>query len=405
MTFHRCHPLAFTLALVAGIAAHGPASAAIPAAASTGQSESEPSETVARPRSRRAEERPAPPSPRAVTEAPRPAAPATEPWQPRTRIPPSREPAIAPDPRPARGELAGTRPTRPFDSSPVEPPHRATRPAATPRRDEPAATSGRPPREADTESRWAKPGWVPPAPERPARPVRDRPASPPDAQAERQRQRELDLRQAREQQWQDRQPRLPAQQQQVMIREAQQQVAGFERQSAQREASARHAFTRLGQQQRHSQHRCQQDYYWRLLDLLRRFHHYGYYRDPYYYSAPIYGYYRQGHYYRVNRYAADVLRQALDFGYQEGFRAGEADWYDGWAFDYRGAYAYQDANFGYYGYYVRQAEYNYYFREGFRRGYEDGYYGRRRYGYHHGGNDRLLSHVLYAILDLQFLRY
>jgi hypothetical protein len=44
--------------------------------------------------------------------------------------------------------------------------------------------------------------------------------------------------------------------------------------------------------------------------------------------------------------------------------------------DYRDCYAYQDANFGYDGYYEDQGAYNHYFREGFRRGYEDGYYSR-----------------------------
>ena len=48
-------------------------------------------------------------------------------------------------------------------------------------------------------------------------------------------------------------------------------------------------------------------------------------------------------------------------------------------FNYRDSYAYQDANFGYDGYYEDQGAYNHYFRQGFRRGYEYGYYGRYRY--------------------------
>ena len=99
-----------------------------------------------------------------------------------------------------------------------------------------------------------------------------------------------------------------------------------------------------------------------------------------------------------------MLRQALNYGYQEGFRAGYADWRDGWRYDYRSSWVYRDANFGYYGYYVYQPEYNYYFREGFRRGYEDGYYGRRQYGYRYGNSDSLLSNVLLSVLALQLIR-
>ena len=46
-------------------------------------------------------------------------------------------------------------------------------------------------------------------------------------------------------------------------------------------------------------------------------------------------------------------------------------------------------------------EYQYYFREGFRRGYEDGYYERRRYGRVYDGSDAILMTVLSAILNLQ----
>ena len=44
--------------------------------------------------------------------------------------------------------------------------------------------------------------------------------------------------------------------------------------------------------------------------------------------------------------------------------------------DYRDSYAYRDANYGSSGYYLAQVDYNYYFREGFQRGYEDGFSSR-----------------------------
>jgi hypothetical protein len=72
---------------------------------------------------------------------------------------------------------------------------------------------------------------------------------------------------------------------------------------------------------------------------------------------------------------------------------------DRWGYNYREAYAYQDANYGYYGYYVDRGTYNYYFREGFRRGYDDGYYSRYRYGRYHNNGYSLNDSVLRLILN------
>jgi hypothetical protein len=123
-----------------------------------------------------------------------------------------------------------------------------------------------------------------------------------------------------------------------------------------------------------------------------------------YYAAPVsYRYIRDGRAYQVNRYAADMLRQAVRYGYEQGVRAGNADRMDGWRNDYRNNYAYQDASYGYGGYYVDQSEYNHYFREGFQRGYQDAYGNDWRYGTR-GNNDALgviLGTVLQSILGLQ----
>ena len=96
-----------------------------------------------------------------------------------------------------------------------------------------------------------------------------------------------------------------------------------------------------------------------------------------------------------------MLRHAVRQGYREGLRAGRADRMDGWRPDYRSAYAYQDANYGYNGYYVRQSAYNHYFRQGFRRGYEDGYQDDYRYGRYDNGSASILPAVLAVILGLQ----
>jgi flagellar biosynthesis/type III secretory pathway protein FliH len=154
-------------------------------------------------------------------------------------------------------------------------------------------------------------------------------------------------------------------------------------------------------------YRYQQQYYWRLLQMLAAWNwsSYNYYNDPYFYTGNDYRYWRGSNWYYVNRYAADYLRQAINYGYQEGYWAGRADREDGWRYDYRSAFVYRDANYGYRGFYVSRSEYNYYFREGFRRGYEDGYYGHRRYGRSYNGSDVILGSVLSLILNLQAYRW
>ena len=132
--------------------------------------------------------------------------------------------------------------------------------------------------------------------------------------------------------------------------------------------------------------------------------HPDYDRDPYFYSAPIYRYQRGDRYYEINQYAADYLRQSVNYGYQEGFRAGRADREDRWGSNYQDSYGYQDANYGYNGYYVERDDYNYYFREGFRRGYEDGYSSRYQYGRYSNGSYSMLDVILSQVLGFQPLR-
>lgn len=160
---------------------------------------------------------------------------------------------------------------------------------------------------------------------------------------------------------------------------------------------------RLREQNRNEQYRSQQRYYERVREQRRRFDNnkHDYYRGSYYYSPIIYRYSRGGHYYYANRYQADLMRQALNYGYEEGFYAGRADRMDRWGYNFREAYAYQDANYGYYGYYVDRGTYNYYFREGFRRGYDDGYYGRYRYGRRYNSGYSLNDSILRIILNFR----
>ena len=71
-----------------------------------------------------------------------------------------------------------------------------------------------------------------------------------------------------------------------------------------------------------------------------------------------YRYRRSGQYYYTSQYGAQMLQNALNYGYEEGFRSGQADREDGWAYDYSSSYAYQDASYGYDGYYVDVGEYS-----------------------------------------------
>ena len=121
------------------------------------------------------------------------------------------------------------------------------------------------------------------------------------------------------------------------------------------------------------------------------------------YGPYNYRYSRGGSYYETNRYGAQMLRQAVNNGYEEGFRAGQADREDGWDFSPQDAIGYQDASYGYDGYYVDLSEYQYYFREGFNRGYEDGYYSRNQYGRYSNGTGNILGTILQTILNLQLV--
>jgi hypothetical protein len=163
----------------------------------------------------------------------------------------------------------------------------------------------------------------------------------------------------------------------------------------------------VDRQRRLALRRFEQEYFQRLWRNRSYWQSHGYdpYNDPYYRTAPNYRYRYNNNYYQTNRYGAGLLQAAVNFGYREGLRAGRADREDGWRFDYRNNHAYDDALYGYYGYYLDEDQYRYYFREGFRRGYEDGYYGRHRHG---RADDRgafvVLATVMSMILALEELR-
>lgn len=108
--------------------------------------------------------------------------------------------------------------------------------------------------------------------------------------------------------------------------------------------------------------------------------------------------YNNGGYYTVDDRGLEILQQAVNNGYRQGYRAGQMDR------GYRRSYSYGNQSMyrsGTYGYqrYVDTSQYRYYFQQGFQRGYEDGYYSRYRYGNNSGGGLNILGSILQGILN------
>lgn len=110
--------------------------------------------------------------------------------------------------------------------------------------------------------------------------------------------------------------------------------------------------------------------------------------------------YNNSGYYHTDNRVLELLRQAVNRGYQQGYRAGQMDRGYRRSYNYRNQSMYRNGTFGYQRY-VDSSQYRYYFQEGFQRGYEDGYYSRHRYGYNSNGGLNILSSILQGILNLQ----
>jgi hypothetical protein len=215
-----------------------------------------------------------------------------------------------------------------------------------------------------------------------------------------------DEHEAQKQQDQDRLQRqhLTQQNQQALMDRQAQRLDQYSKHLDQRQRAAQQQSAELQRQHREAQYRHQQLYIADLSQQQVRIQSHGGYdygRDLYLFQAPIYRYSRGGRYYETNQFGVDLLRRAVNAGYEQGRLAGLADQQDRWPFNYRRSYGYQDANYGYGGFYVDRLDYNTYFREGFRRGYEDGYYDRSQYGTYANGRTSILAAVLGAILVVE----
>ncbi len=107
--------------------------------------------------------------------------------------------------------------------------------------------------------------------------------------------------------------------------------------------------------------------------------------------------YTNGQYYNTDDRGAQMLRQAVNSGYQQGFRAGQYDAQRRNQYGYNSQNMYRTGTYGYQSY-VDRSQYRYYFQQGFQKGYQDGYYRRNQYG-NNGTN--ILGSILSSILNIQ----
>lgn len=118
--------------------------------------------------------------------------------------------------------------------------------------------------------------------------------------------------------------------------------------------------------------------------------------------------YRNGSYYDTNQQGADLLRQAVNQGYQQGFQAGRSVRNSNRDVSWDNSQVYRSGSYGYQNY-VSQSQYRYYFQQGFQRGYQDGsnsryqtdYNGQYDYGYYDNGSMNILESILNSVLRIQ----
>lgn len=110
--------------------------------------------------------------------------------------------------------------------------------------------------------------------------------------------------------------------------------------------------------------------------------------------------YRNGRYYNTDSRGAELLRQAVNNGYRQGFEAGRIDRANRRGSQWSRNDMYRSGNYGYDAY-VDRSQYQYYFQQGFQKGYDDGYYGRNRYGTYNNGSASILGSILGTILNIR----
>ena len=116
-------------------------------------------------------------------------------------------------------------------------------------------------------------------------------------------------------------------------------------------------------------------------------------------GSRYYRVFRDGRYYQTDSRGAELLRQAVNRGYQQGFQQGQLDARYGRRSGYYGNNVYQTGTYGYQSF-VDRSQYQYYFQQGFQRGYEDGFNNQYRYGYGTNNGLNILGTILNGILNI-----
>jgi flagellar biosynthesis/type III secretory pathway protein FliH len=109
---------------------------------------------------------------------------------------------------------------------------------------------------------------------------------------------------------------------------------------------------------------------------------------------------RNGGWYNTDQRGVELLRQAVNEGYRQGFAAGRSDRNRRVGLNWGGSSVYRTGTYGYQTY-VDRSQYQYYFQQGFQRGYQDGYNSRYQYGSNNGGSLNILTVILGSILNVQ----
>ncbi len=193
---------------------------------------------------------------------------------------------------------------------------------------------------------------------------------------------------------------------QALVDQQKQRLTQYRDYLDQQQRVAKPQSAELKHENRHAQCTVQQQYVERLHQqqlTARRQRPAIYSRDPDFSTPATYEYFRGDRRYETNQYGVSMLRQGVNYGYDQGYRTGEADRMDRSPSSFEGSVAYQDANYGYTGFYIDRDDCNFYFREGFRRGYEDGYDGHTRFGVYANGRGTVLDAVPGSIVDVRVI--
>ena len=174
----------------------------------------------------------------------------------------------------------------------------------------------------------------------------------------------------------------------------------------QRECAQANVWYRNSNRCQAAQRRAQEQYaqYQRAVSRNNGYYNNGYYNNSYYnngYNNNRYTYrvYRNGSYYSTDYRGAELLKQAVQNGYSQGYQQGRIDSRYSRGYNFGNSSLYRTGTYGYQSYVARD-QYQYYFQQGFQRGYEDGFYSRNRYGVRSGSSYNILGNVLNTILNL-----